>query len=250
MSLVTRATSAPRRSSLWSARLIRWMCSIKRVRRSLSACSLRTPSRTTAVRWQTAGDRRRAPTRDQRAPDDEVHRAPRRPIDAAVDRLLDEDRHDHPPTGADRRQQPGERQALPQDRRLLEPTPDRRGRREAPHRLGHRRLVMSACRPVGLERFDQLAVGVDLGHQLVVRAVGGDPAVFDEQHVVGEGDRRRARGDHHHGRVGERRAQVAEHRHLGRRVERRGRVVEQQQASACVPGRGRARPAGVGRPTA
>ena len=31
MSLVTRATSAPRRSSLWSARLIRWMCEMSRV---------------------------------------------------------------------------------------------------------------------------------------------------------------------------------------------------------------------------
>ena len=41
MSLVTRATSAPRRSSLWSARLSRWMWAISRARRSYSACSLR-----------------------------------------------------------------------------------------------------------------------------------------------------------------------------------------------------------------
>ncbi len=52
MSLVTRATSPPRRSSPWSARLKRWMWPISRSRKSYSARSLRTLSRYDA--WRNA----------------------------------------------------------------------------------------------------------------------------------------------------------------------------------------------------
>ncbi len=57
--------------------------------------------------------------------------------DAAVDRLLDDDRHDHPPAGAERGDQPGEAEPLTQDRCLVEPAPDRADGREATHRFGH-----------------------------------------------------------------------------------------------------------------
>ena len=77
--------------------------------------------------------------RDQPASDHEVDPHVVVPDDAAVDRLLDQDRHDHPAAGADRRQHPRQRQPLAQDRRLLQPTADRGRRREAPDRLVERR---------------------------------------------------------------------------------------------------------------
>ena len=96
----------------------RWMWAISRARRSYSACSLRRPRRTTAVRWATpaidegdGGDRRAARRRSRR--DAAVG------VDALVDRLLQEDRHDDPAGRADRGEAPRERQALAQDRRLL-----------------------------------------------------------------------------------------------------------------------------------
>ena len=54
--------------------------------------------------------------------------------DAAVDRLLEEDRHDDPPDGADGRQQPRHAESLAQDRRLLQPAADRVDGRESGRR--------------------------------------------------------------------------------------------------------------------
>ena len=170
MSLVTRATSAPRRSSLWSARLSRWMWPISRPRRWNSASSLRVPRRTTAWRWAIP-EMTRATAAISAEHGDEADADASVADDAAVDRLLQQDRHDDPPDGADDRQHPRDAEALAQDRRLLQAAPDRvhrreprRRRREATARLdehvSHRRLPTTAsARPPArsaLERLDQL----------------------------------------------------------------------------------------------
>ena len=82
---------------------------------------------------------------DQRGDGDQPHRSDEPDLDrvvaddAAVDGLLDRDRHDHPATGADRRDQPRHAEPLAQDRCLLEAAADGVDRREAADRLGHGR---------------------------------------------------------------------------------------------------------------
>ena len=127
-------------------------------------------------------------------------------------------------------------QALAEDRRLVEAAPDRADGGEASDRLSHRRRPPWAA-PAWTARSTrsvsnastQPAVRRPTRHQLVVRAVVDHVAALEVHDVVGEGDRRRARGHHQHGGAGERAAQVAEHGPLGGRVERRRGVVEQQQ---------------------
>ncbi len=129
--------------------------------------------------------------------------------DATVDRLLDRDRHDHPATGADGGEQPRHAQPLTQHRRFLEPATDGVDRREATDRLRHGRAPTTRLIGFGfgltirLERLDERAIPTAGRHQIGVRTVGRDPSELEVDDLVGEGDRRRPRGDDHDGRVSE-----------------------------------------------
>ena len=241
MSLVTRATRAPRRSSLWSARLMRWMWAISRARRSYSACSLRRPSRTTAVRWatpaitrataamaastatrptRTLAARRRCPCRSPAAGGSARRPGPPAPTAA---------RH-HVSRGPGGGPAPPRRPAVRSCgrrrtvRRAQSPAPRPaagrrwRGRRRRRHdrsrtprrsaRYAGRRAISSACVPW---------------------STTSPP--LEVHDLVGEGDRRRPRGHHQHGRAGQRTAQVAEHR-AARWTGRAPEVVSSSSSSA------------------
>ena len=75
---------------------------------------------------------------DHGAGDHEPHPDVGATDDAAVDRLLDDDRHDDPTTCPGGGEQPGQPQALPQHRGFGEAATDRIGRRETAQWLGHR----------------------------------------------------------------------------------------------------------------
>ncbi len=161
-----------------------------------------------------------------------------------VDRLLDQQWHDHAAGGADRREQPRQSETLTQDRRRLEPATDRADRRvlvDRGHRPGLRRqggvdghgvapsMVGSPRGSIGLERLDELPIARGGLHQLVVGPVAGHLTVGHEDDVIGERDRRGSRCDQQHRCLGQLGAEVLQHGRLGRRVERRGRVVQHEQ---------------------
>ena len=90
------------------------------------------------------------------------------------------------------------------------------------------------------------------GEQLGVGADGGDPAVLEQRHPVGQRHRRRAVGDDQRGGVREHLAQPAFDQLLGAHVQRRERVVQDQHRGpgGDRPGQGEALalPAGQAQP--
>ena len=209
MSLVTRATSAPRRSSLWSARLSRWMCSNRRTRSPYSASSLRRPRRRDGGALGDGGDDDRRPGRSGRST---VDRSRRRTSSSVRSR-------GRSPAGRGSARRPARRRRrspaanVSAEALRAAPAPashaaaDRCCTRRTDRRLERlvvigstlaRRRSARSCSNASIE---PAVARATVPHQLVVRAVGDDLPVGEVQHVVGEGDGRRPRGDGDHRRA-------------------------------------------------
>ena len=74
----------------------------------------------------------------------------------------------------------------------------------------------------------QARVAAAAADEIARRAVLGDPAVLEDEHAIGDLDRREPVGDDDRGPVGEERPQRALHEALRRDVERRRGLVEDQ----------------------
>ena len=100
--------------------------------------------------------------------------------------------------------------------------------------------VMSSS--VALVGLDQLAVGGDGGLRLGMCALRDGAAAVEVQHLVGEGDRRRAGGDDDRGDPAELVTEAGEDARLGCRIEAGRRVVEQQHRGRRTRGPGQRDP--------
>ena len=92
------------------------------------------------------------------------------------------------------------------------------------------RLVLGSS-----EHLDVARLG---GHELDVRAVGDDPAAFDEHDAVGEADRRQPVRDHERGAAGQQRPERVVDVLLDLHVDRAGRVVEDEDRRVGQQGAG------------